>query len=79
MSQPIPNAYDINPRLMEDLKNLKKEEALAFIMANQELVPRKYKDSINKAGKNIFLTISSTLVVGTVLNIFAKKVISNFF
>ena len=71
----VPNAYDINPGLMQGLAEVNPDNLVGFLYSNPELTPEHFKKSFVKNIKGFFTLLGADIVGGIALNMVLTRVI----
>ena len=71
-----PNAYDINPMMMDQLGQITPENFGQFMMGNPEIVPDKFRKAYWKNLKTLGLLIGGSSISGIGLNMIVTRTFS---
>lgn len=71
----MPNAFEVNPGMMEGLAQITPENFPQLLFANPELVPEHFRKAFWKNVKSFFMQIGINTVGGIAVNMVATRVL----
>lgn len=74
----VPNAYEVNPRLMEELSQITPENFVPFILQNPEAVPEAFRKAYWRNVKNFGLLMGANFVAGCGINMVITRTYPKF-
>lgn len=71
----MPNAYEVNPQMMQGLAEITPENLPFFLFSNPEIVPEAFNKKFQKNLKGCISTSALTVFSGIVLNMITTRVL----
>jgi hypothetical protein len=71
----VPNAYELNPQMMQGLAEITPENLPIFLFSNPEIVPETFLKQFQKNMKGFFSFSGLTLVGGIALNMMTTRIL----